>query len=144
MKCFKGLVVACVAVCLTAVLCSFSCAEGVGRTLEDDSPAAVKANLSAKITVKQDGKVQGMWAESQQFTMALVSKLEAEGSPVPYVCVYRKNEAGRQESLPVALSYWKDELHLQIPRDGKTPILVPMRRVAVLLEAADQLHNEAK
>lgn len=99
----------------------------------------------AKVTVKQDGPVHGMWAEDQKCVMAVISHNEPQEKfnpkTVPYVCVYVKDAIGKVSTLPYAMDF-QDELKLQIPGvGGKDPRIINMRRLVTLLDAADGMKS---
>lgn len=112
--------------------------------------AAEEAAKSAvKMTVRQDGKLQGAWAENQRCMMAVIASNDSipKGfqDSIPYVAVYPKDETGKMPSLPYALNFSGGELQLQIPgADSKSPRIVSIRRINALLDAVENLNNAAR
>ncbi len=130
---------------MTVALCVFVTPPLQAFTAEQSQ----QPEINGKVTVLQEGPNQGMWVENQKCTMAIISVNEAiakyDKDTVPYVCVYVKDEAGKLDSMPVALNFQGGELQLQIPkRDSSNPRIVSLRRITALLDAADNLHNAAR
>lgn len=97
-----------------------------------------------KTVVRDDGPVQGMWAEDARATFGLVTVKadvpEEFQSSLPYVAVYPKAD-GEAATVPYAISYQSDGLSLQMPRGKKTPRIVTMKRLVALLDAAEDFNR---
>lgn len=105
--------------------------------------------VKPKVTVRQDGKIQGMWVDNDKCIMAVISANadipESFNESMPYVAVYVKDASGKLPPMPHAMNFQNGELQLQIPsKDSKFPRVVSLRRITALLDAVEHLNDAAR
>ena len=115
-----------------------------------EETAAEQPAKYPKLTTRTYGKIQGNWVETKLATMAMIHKNDVvekhDERSIPYVAVYVKDNDGKTTEWPYALVFSGGELTLQIPsKRAKGDVkFATMRRLEELIDAAEQLHNDAR
>jgi hypothetical protein len=91
-----------------------------------------------KLTHRHSGQTQGLWIETGNTTMALVTRHKLieklDSDALPFVEVYVK-EGGKDPEMPYAMIMRDGVLHLQIPaHDDRGHLVIPMSTVVRLVD----------